>query len=123
MNEGTDVLDAELTHLETLWDGRLGDAYRHYATSAPPRLALAAALVESGIVLHGLGSHLASPGNLLLGDLCLARASRLVAEEAGRETQIGFARAIERAATHAATGLGSASVRTLLTAVIEGRSP
>lgn len=123
MNDGTDVLDAELTHLEALWDGRLGDAYRHYATTARPRLALAAALVESGIGLHGLGSHLASPGNLLLGDLCLARASRLVAEEADGETQIGFARAIEQAAAEAATGLASTSVRTLLTAVIEGRSP
>jgi hypothetical protein len=112
-------LDADLLHLSGLWEGRLGDAYAAYRTLGPPKVALAAALVETGIDLHGLGSHVASPAELLMGDLCFARASRLLAEEATYDVQVGVARAIEHAAADAAAGDGSASVRQRLRAVLE----
>jgi hypothetical protein len=114
-----ELLEADLRHLDGLWQGPLGDAYQHYRRLSDPRLALAAALVEIGIGLHGLGSHVATPGDLLLGDLCLARSSRLLAEAAGRFLQVRIARAIEHAAALAASGTSDLPVRALLTTAIE----
>jgi hypothetical protein len=97
----SELREADLHHLEQFLEGALDDAYRYYRNLTGPGLALAAALVEIGIDLHGLGTHIASPGNLLLGDLCLARASRLLAEGAEISLQVSFARTIERAAARA----------------------
>ncbi|MDR0358223.1 MAG: hypothetical protein LBJ87_01995 [bacterium] len=115
-------LEAELAHLESLWEGGIEDAYTHYAALSESRVALAAALVEAGIALHGLGHGAAPPGELLLSDLCLARASRLAAAWATREVQVGLALAIEEASGAAAAGRTSEPIRRRLTAVLQGAS-
>jgi hypothetical protein len=116
----TEALSPDLRHLESHWQGTLGEAYREHRRRWPPKLALAAALVETGITLHGLGRSVPSPLDLLLGDLCLARASRLLAHEAGRAVQIGFARAIEQAASAPAEGMAVPALRELLGRALEG---
>lgn len=113
------VGEADLHHLESLWDGPLGAAYAEFRDRAGAEVALAAALVETGVGLHELGRDVPSPGDLLIGDLCLARASRLLANHAARETQIAFAAAIEHAAASAAAGDGPGSIRALLLASLK----
>jgi hypothetical protein len=116
----TEVLSPDLRHLEIHWEGSLGEAYRAHRHRWPPKLALAAALVETGVGLHGLGRTVPSPVDLLLGDLCLARASRLLANEAGRVVQIAFARAIELAASAPTSGADLPMIRELLGRALEG---
>lgn len=111
-------MTAQVRYLESLWEGPLGAAYGHYATVADPALAMAAALVETAIGLHELGAGAADPQRLLLGDLCLARASRLAAVHAGSDVQIGLARTIESAAGSAASRPGKPEVRARLTQVV-----
>ncbi|TMD87845.1 MAG: hypothetical protein E6I73_14115 [Chloroflexi bacterium] len=115
------ILDRELERLEALWAEGLSDSYRSYVevvagyeTEAQPKLALAAALIEVGLRLQGLGGHAAPPPTLLMGDLCLARASRLLADSAGQALQVAFAQAIETVSAAAASGQRSRPVRDLL---------
>jgi hypothetical protein len=115
------VIDRELERLEELWADGLSDAYRSYLDAVAayevdvqPKLALAAALIEVGIRLQGLGGPAAAPPALLMGDLCLARASRLLADAASQNVQVAFACAIEDMAASAASGSGAQSVRALL---------
>jgi hypothetical protein len=116
---GTDAaIDRELTHLEVAWDQGMKDAYAHYRSRAAPALALAAALVETAVELQELGRRAAEPPRLLLGDLCLARASRLLAEHGDSRMQIGFARAVERVSAAAAAGTALPSLRAVLTETI-----
>jgi hypothetical protein len=115
----TQLLERDLDSLESLWEGGLGRCYDAYAgLAADHRVALAAALVESALELQALGRPAPAPGSLLLGDLCLARASRLLADVGDRQLQVGFARAIEQVSTHAAACWELPSVRDLLTRVI-----
>ena len=74
------VLDRELSRLEGLWDEGLEDSYRSYLEAVAgqpadmqPRLALAAALVEVGLNLQGLGGPAAPPSALLTRKFCLPR--------------------------------------------------
>jgi hypothetical protein len=120
------LIEPELERLETLWTDGLSDAYRSYldavkpyGTDAQPRLALAAALIEVGIRLQGLGDRAAAPGPLLIGDLCLARSSRLLAGAAPQSLQVGFARAIEAMSAAAASGTDAPPVRQLLLHALE----
>jgi len=115
------VLDRELQRLEGLWADGLSDTYRSYldevAAHAPdvqPRLALAAALVEVGLRLQGLGGPAAPPAALLMGDLCLARSSRILTDSAAKPVQIAFARAVEELSGAAASRIESRPVRELL---------
>jgi hypothetical protein len=115
------VIDRELERLEGLWADGLSDAYRSYLgavesfdADAQPKLALAAALIEVGLRLQGLGGPAAPPAALLMGDLCLARASRLLADAASQRVQVAFAEAIEEMASSAAAGTLSRPVRDLL---------
>ncbi|HXD82145.1 MAG TPA: hypothetical protein VNU27_11295 [Candidatus Acidoferrum sp.] len=115
------LIDRELDRLENLWEDGLSDAYRSYLEAvaahepaAQPKLALAAALVEIGIRLQGLGGRAAAPPSLLMGDLCLARSSRLLADAATQAVQIAFARAIEAMSTAAASGASAPAARELL---------
>ncbi len=115
------LIDRELDRLENLWEDGLSDAYRSYLEAvaahepaAQPKLALAAALVEIGIRLQGLGGRAAAPPSLLMGDLCLARSSRLLADAATQAVQIAFARAIEAMSTAAASGAAAPAARELL---------
>jgi len=115
------LLDRELDRLEGLWSDGLSDAYRayldhvdHFATDAQPRLALAAALIEVGTRLQGLGGRAATPTVLLMGDLCLARGSRLLADNAPLAVQVAFARAIESMSSAAASEKPTAPTRQLL---------
>jgi len=115
------ILDRELERLEALWAEGLSDSYRSYVevvagyeTEAQPKLALAAALIEVGLRLQGLGGHAAPPPTLLMGDLCLARASRLLADSAGQALQVAFAQAIETLSAAAASGQRARPVRDLL---------
>jgi hypothetical protein len=115
------VVDRELERLEGLWAEGLSDAYSSYlgavvafGEEAQPKLALAAALIEVGLRLQGLGGRAAPPAPLLMGDLCLARASRLLADAAPQNVQVAFAVAIEELAASAASGTASRPVRELL---------
>ncbi len=115
------VLERELDRLEGLWGEGLSDTYRSYLEAVSnrepemqPKLALAAALIEVGIRLQGLGGHAAPATTLLVGDLCLARASRLLADNATQAVQVAFARAIEGVSAAAASGQPSRPVRELL---------
>jgi hypothetical protein len=117
----TQVLDQELDRIEALWSKGLAEAYSAYLNAVgdyepdeQTKVALAAALVEIAIGLHGLGGRAAPPPTLLLGDLCLARASRLLAEGAPTSVQVAFARAIESIAAAAASQQDSPSARALL---------
>ena len=115
------VLDRELQRLEGLWADGLSDTYHSYldevvmhSADAQPRLALAAALVEVGLRLQGLGGAAAPPAALLMGDLCLARSSRILTDSATRPVQIAFARAVEELSSAAASRVESRPVRELL---------
>lgn len=120
------LIEPELERLEALWSDGLSDAYRsyldavaRYAADAQPKLALAAALIEVGIQLQGLGERAAEPAPLLIGDLCLARSSRLLAGAAPQSLQVGFARAIEAMSAAAASGADAPPVRQLLLHALE----
>jgi hypothetical protein len=120
------VIGRELERLDGLWEDGLSDTYRSYLDSvasydkaAQPKLALAAALIEAGLRLQGLGGSAAPAAALLMGDLCLARASRLIADTASQDLQIAFARAIEELSAAAASGVGGRSVRDLLVGALK----
>ena len=115
------VLDRELQRLEGLWADGLSETYRSYLDAVAihepdlqPRLALAAALVEVGLRLQGLGGPAAPPAALLMGDLCLARSSRILTDSAARPVQIAFARAVEELSGAAASRVDAPPVRDLL---------
>jgi len=122
----TQVIDRELERLEGLWADGLGDAYRSYLGAAADyepvaqqKLALAAALVEIGVRLQSLGGLAAPPATLLMGDLCLARSSRLLADAAPQQVQIAFASAIEVLASAAAAGEAAPATREMLLQALE----
>lgn len=118
-----EIAERDLESLDELWAGGLGDAYDAYRDgAADSRIALAAALVETGVTLQGVGDHVARPMELLLGDLCLARASRLLADVGDQRLQIAFARVVERVSSTAAAGQGRTPIRPLLLHAIEGRA-
>jgi hypothetical protein len=115
------LLDRELDRLEGLWSDGLSDTYRDYLESVDhfdaeiqPRLALAAALIEVGLRLQGLGARAAPPTTLLMGDLCLARGSRLLADNAPLPVQVAFARAVELISSAAASEQPAPATRRLL---------
>ena len=115
MNAVLEVLEPELDRLEELWSDGLGDTYHAYLDSTDqPKLALAAALIEVGLRLQGLGGRAAPPATLLMGDLCLARGSRLLADNATLAVQVAFARAIEVLSTKAASDEPAPPARRLL---------
>jgi hypothetical protein len=123
------VLDQELDRIEALWSDGLAEAYSAYLRAvgdykpdAQTKVALAAALVEVAIRLHGLGGKAAPPTTLLIGDLCLARASRLLAEGAPKTLQVAFASVIESVAAAAASHQPAPSARALLLQALEARS-
>ena len=120
------VIDRELERLEGLWTDGLSDAYRDYMDAvsdfeqaAQPKLALAAGLVEVGIRLQSLGGRAAPPPLLLMGDICLARASRLLAGAAPQSVQVAFATAIESMSLAAAAGNAQPATRELLIRAFE----
>jgi len=122
------VVERDLERLHDLWEDGLSEAYRSYLgavggfeSSAQPRLALAAALVEVGVRLQGLGGRAAAPPSLLMGDLCLARASRLLADAAPQSVQVAFARAIEEMSSAAASAQTAPHTRDLLLRAFEAR--
>jgi hypothetical protein len=119
-------IDRELERLDGLWEDGLQETYKSYLDAVDvyepadrPRLALAAALIESGLRLQGLGGRAAAAGPLLMGDLCLARASRLLADHASQTLQVAFARAIEKMSANAASGETGRPVRDYLVLALE----
>jgi hypothetical protein len=54
-----------------------------------------------------------------MGDLCLARASRLLADHASQTLQVAFARAIEKMSANAASGDAGGPVRDFLVLALE----
>jgi len=115
------VPERELVRLEGLWSDGLSDAYRAYQedvsqfeAGAQPKLALAAALIEIGIRLQSLGGRAAPPTVLLMGDLCLARGSRLLADNGPLQVQVAFAEAIQAMSSAAAAEQSVPSTRQLL---------
>ncbi len=120
------TLDRELDRLQDLWSDGLSDTYRAYldhvhgfAPEVQQRLALAAALIEVGVRLQGLGGRAAPPTTLLMGDLCLARGSRLLADSAPLAVQVAFARAIELVSAAAASEQPAPATRVLLQQSLE----
>ncbi len=120
------LLEPELERLGELWADGLSDSYRSYLeavagydSSSQPKLALAAALVEVGIRLQGLGGRAAPAAPLLMGDLCLARSSRLLASAGSQAIQVAFARAIEDVSSAAASGSASPPLHQLLLHALE----
>jgi hypothetical protein len=109
-----------LAGLESVWETGLSDAYAFYRDRTSPPVALAAALVESATRLQRLGEGAPDPPELLIGDLCLARASRLLADTGDQALQVAFAAAVERAAAAAAGGPAARPVRDLLVAATGG---
>ena len=121
MTAQVQIIDRELERLDGLWEDGLSDAYRSYleklgrfGESSRHQLALAAALIEVGIRLQGLGGRAAPAPTLLMGDLCLARASRLLADAAPQNVQVALAHAIEQMSSAAASGHPTAPARELL---------
>jgi hypothetical protein len=117
----TQTLDRDLDRLRELWSDGLSDTYRvyldsvrHFEPGVQEKLALAAALIEVGTRLQGLGSRAAPPTTLLMGDLCLARGSRLLADHAPLAVQVAFARAIETVSSAAASQQAAPPTRGLL---------
>src|SRR6266567_2476699 len=115
------ALDRELDRLEGLWSDGLSETFRAYldsvgqfAAETQPKLALAASLIEVGLRLQGLGGRAAPPTTLLMGDLCLARGSRLLADHAPLAVQVAFARAIESLSSAAAAAKQAPAARQLL---------
>jgi len=111
----------ELDRLEGLWADGLSEAFHLYLESVGdfepdvrPQLALAAALIDIGVRLQGLGGRAAPPTTLLMGDLCLARGSRLLADHAPLAVQVAFARAIESVSAAAASNQPAPATRQLL---------
>jgi hypothetical protein len=117
---GRAEIDAHLRGLEPVWEEGMGDAYAFYRPRAAPEVALAAAMVEAGLRLQRLGGEAPDPSRLLIGDLCLARASRLLAETRDQRLQVGFASAVERVAAAATGGPPAPPLRDLLAATIAG---
>jgi hypothetical protein len=122
------VLDRELVRLESLWADGLSDSYRVYLDAVEnhkpesrAKLALAAALIEVGIRLQGLGGPAAAPAALLMGDLCLARSSRILTDAASQPVQIAFARAVEELSGAAASRTEAPPVRELLARALDAR--
>jgi hypothetical protein len=122
VNATADGIDVHLDGLEPVWDAGMRDAYAFYRTHAAPPVALAAAMVESALTLQVLGERPPDPPYLLLGDLCLARASGLLARTRDQRLQVGFARAVEHVAAAAAGGPPAPPLRALLVAAI-GEAP
>lgn len=118
MNATVGEVDAYLTGLESVWEGGMRETYAHYRQHAAAPVALAAAMVESAMDLQTSGGTPPDPPRLLLGDLCLARASRLLAETRDQALQIGFARAVEHVASATAGGPPSDPLRALLMAAV-----
>lgn len=115
------LLDRELDRLQSLWSDGLSETYRvyldsvgHFQPDVREKLALAAALIEVGTRLQGLGTRAAPPTTLLMGDLCLARGSRLLADHAPLAVQVAFARAIETVSSAAASQQTAPPTRVLL---------
>ena len=123
------IVEAELEAIEPLWKSGLEDAYEAYrgATAAMGeerggKVALAAALVEVALDLQRLGRPAPPATDLLRGDLCLARASRLLADTRDQRIQVAFARAIEEQSAAAAAQQASRPTRDrLLQAIAEAR--
>src|SRR5437660_1734267 len=75
MSASTAVVERDLGRLEGLWADGLSQSYRSYLEAVEDhpkdrqeKLALAAALVEVGLHLQGLGQRAAPPARLLLSD-------------------------------------------------------
>ena len=103
------IVTDELEAIESLWEAGLAETFTAYQPAAASlgeadasRVALAAALVETALGLQQLGRPAPPAPDLLRGDLCLARASRLLADTRDRRLQVSFARAIEEQAAAAA---------------------
>ena len=120
MTAAIDGIEAHLAGLESVWDAGMRDAYAFDRPRTSPAVALAAAMVESALELQELGARAPDPPHLLLGDLCLARASRLLAGTRDQRLPVCFARAVEHVAAAAAGGPASPPLRALLDATIEG---
>jgi hypothetical protein len=118
MTATIDGIDAHLDGLERVWDGGMRDAYAFYRPHATPAVALAAAMVETALDMQTQADDPPDPPHLLIADLCLARASRLLAESRDQRLQVGFARAVERVASAAAGASPAPPLRTLLVAVL-----
>ena len=123
------IVSEELEAIEPLWKEGLEEAFAAYRPATNglrrpnhDRVALAAALVEMALTLQRLGGEPPSPPDLLRGDLCLARASRLLADTRSQPLQVAFARAIEEQSAAAAAERPLDSTRErLLRAIAEGR--
>jgi hypothetical protein len=124
------IVTEELEAIESLWKTGLEEAFAAYQPASAafgevdaPRVALAAALVEVALGLQRLGRTAPTAPDLLRGDLCLARASRLLADTRDTHLQVSFARAIEEQAAAAAAERELDPTRSRLLRAIHDASP
>ena len=121
-----DQAPAELGRAAELWGNELQPRYREYldALHAMPdtrrdSYALAAALLETALELQAVGrADAAAVAPLLLGDLCLSKASRLLVRGGDISIQVAFARVVEDAAAAAAAQTAAVDVRSRLRDVL-----
>ena len=92
---------------------------RELPHTAREAVALAAGLVELGLHRQRLGRSASSPLDLLVADLCLARAARLLAAAAGRSLLVAIAGVIELAAAAAAARTPPPDLRAELRGALE----
>lgn len=119
MSIQTTPAPADLDGIEFLWADGLRAAHAAYLEHEPTEpLALAAALVETALKEQRLGGPAAEAPALLVADLCLARASRLLAYNATLPVQVAFARLVELAATAAAEDRPQPDLRTSVLAAL-----
>ena len=116
----TTLAPADLDGIEFLWADGLRAAYEAYqAHESRESVALAAALVETALREQRLGGPAADAPALLVADLCLARASRLLAYDAAQPVQIAFARLVEAAAAAAAEARPQPELRSAVLAALK----
>jgi len=123
------IVADELEAIEPLWKSGLEAAYSAFREATAgleaqraDKVALAAALVEVALDLQRLGRSAPPAADLLRGDLCLARASRLLADTRDQRLQVSFARAIEEQSAAAAAQLSARPTRDrLLQAIADAR--
>ncbi len=119
MSAPAPIAPADLDGIEFLWADGLRAAHDAYLRHEPREpLALAAALVETALLEQRLGQEAAEAPALLVADLCLARASRLLAYNATLPVQVAFARLVEAAAAAAAEGRPQPELRPAVVAAL-----
>src|SRR5437660_126330 len=100
--EEDSFLASNLNQLEAVWEAGMNRRYAFYRDRTAGLPSLSLSLLETAADLQKLGGQAPGARDLLLGDLCLARAFRIVAEFGAPQFQLRVVRCFERLASLAA---------------------